>query len=668
MSKHHPLLQSFGALLVLDADSRHIQATSTNLEALVGVSASPAQKVTLNQLLGKRMAQRVRRELQGQQRLAAPLVFSHGLDKQARLQLRAYRSGEHVIMEIEPLVIVGQRRLLGAINEQLIKLTEAANQEELLTYLVNEVRQLTGFERVTICHFDPDWHSHIVAEAKDAQLPAYVGQRMAASDTPLALRRAYARHPVRFIEDAKASFEPLMPNDFPVNLGASVLRAPAPERQCYMQRLGVRAMLCVAMQRDTGLWGLLSCFSATPHPVPASVRDAVHILVQMATERLALLRARQEARYLKRVQDSLMPATSAHQEPQSPQQLLFNHANTWMTLFRAHGIALWVAGGIYQVGKTPTPEVISQFVIRLGTAHTHSGPWCTRHIAKEPLTSSLAMPEQSGVLAVPLPMNPAQRAWLCFFRPEQVEALYWSMQPTSQVTPSVCNSPPAAWYEDIIASSEAWQRVERLAAVKLGEDLTLAISRYEIGMLNMHLENERKALAAANQRLEQLAHFDPLTQVWNRYRIEQAIDTELVAAKRYGAGFALLLFDVDHFKMINDTHGHSLGDDVLVALARLVENSLRGCDYFGRWGGEEFVVLATHSDLQAALGLAERLRTLLTTLHVAGLNQLVTVSIGIAVWQPGDSCKTLIARADQAMYRAKRDGRDRVEIAGGEIA
>ncbi|MFP3355520.1 GGDEF domain-containing protein, partial [Pseudoalteromonas sp. SIMBA_153] len=77
---------------------------------------------------------------------------------------------------------------------------------------------------------------------------------------------------------------------------------------------------------------------------------------------------------------------------------------------------------------------------------------------------------------------------------------------------------------------------------------------YEISTLNMHLERERKALADANQRLEQLAHFDPLTQVWNRYRIEQAIDAELVAAKRYGAAFALLLFDVDHFKQINDTH------------------------------------------------------------------------------------------------------------------
>ncbi len=204
--------------------------------------------------------------------------------------------------------------------------------------------------------------------------------------------------------------------------------------------------------------------------------------------------------------------------------------------------------------------------------------------------------------------------------------------------------------------------------MNLGSDLTLAISSYEISMLNMHLERERKALASANQRLEQLAHFDPLTQIWNRYRIEQAIDSELVAAKRYGAEFALLMFDVDHFKAINDTYGHSLGDEVLVALARRVESSLRGCDYFGRWGGEEFVILATHSDIQAAAGLAERLRELLGTLQLAGLDQPVTMSIGVVAWQPGDSCKTLIARADAAMYRAKRKGRNRVEVAAGEAA
>ncbi|MGM0833679.1 MAG: diguanylate cyclase [Pseudomonadota bacterium] len=679
MSKHHPLLQAFGALLVLDADSRRIQAVSSNLSSLLNIPIPDVRTQTLTSVLGKRLSQRVRYELQGKQRLSGPLTFKCPTRSQ-RFQLHAYRSGMHVVIEIEPLHTLGKQRLLGTVNERLMRLAEATHQEELLDYLVMAVQELTGHDRVSVCHFDSDWHGLIVAESLATgsvkpgsvspgrevplgRLPALLGQRFPAKDFPVALRRAYERHPVRLIQDVAAPCEHLLPRGAVVDLSDCFLRAPAPERQQYLQRLGVRGALSVAMQGDTGLWGLLFCHSASAYPVTPPVRDAVRTLVQMATQRLLLLRARQEARYLQRVQDSLVLSSNNRLKPQSPYQLFTEHAETWQSLFRAHGVALWVKGSVYQAGNTPKPEAISQLVTRIEKAHVHSGPWCTQETAKEPLTSSLGMSEQSGVLAVPLPTDPSQRGWLIFFRPEQVETLYWAMQPPSAPLTPMMMLPSAAWCEEVTGKSEAWQRVERLAAMDLGEDLTLAISAYEISTLNMHLERERKALADANQRLEQLAHFDPLTQVWNRYRIEQAIDAELVAAKRYGAAFALLLFDVDHFKQINDTLGHSVGDDVLISLARMVESSLRGCDHLGRWGGEEFVVLATHSSMDAAEGLAERLRSLVATLQVTGLNQPMTVSIGVAVWQPDDSCKTIIARADAAMYRAKRNGRNRVEIA-----
>ncbi|WP_311065928.1 diguanylate cyclase [Halomonas sp. DWK9] len=664
MSKHHSLLQSFGAVMVLDAESKHIQAASPHLTKLLGMADSAGHVLTPASVLGKRLSQRLRHELHGQQRLASPLAFSRP-HTQTRFQLNAYRNEHHVIVEIEPLNPLGKRRLLGTVNERLMRLAEATHQEELLDYLVAAVQQLTGHDRVSVCHFDSDWHGLIVAEAQGGHLPALLGQRFPASDFPVALRRAYERHPVRLIYDVNAPVEKpvVYTPEGNVDLRHCFLRAPAPARQRYLQQLGVRGALSLAMQGDTGLWGLLFCHSAAPHPVAPPVRDAVRTLVQMATQRLLLLRARQEARYLQRVQDSLVLSANARIEPQSPAYLLSEQAETWCALFRAHGVALWLKGSVSASGNTPAAPVICQFVKRLEKAHRHSGPWCTRGVANEPLTASLSMPDQCGILAVPLPMSPAARGWLMFFRPEQVETLYWAMQPTSAPLPSVLVAPSAAWCEEVVGKSEAWQRVERLAVMDLGEDLTLAVSAYEISTLNMHLERERKALAAANQRLEQLAHFDPLTQVWNRYRIEQAIDAELVAAKRYGAAFALLLFDVDHFKQINDTHGHSVGDEVLVSLARLVETSLRGCDHLGRWGGEEFVVLATHSDMDAAVGLAERLRSLVATLHVNGLDQPITVSIGVAIWQPGDSCKTLMGRADVAMYRAKRSGRNRVEIA-----
>ncbi|MCL5426453.1 MAG: diguanylate cyclase [Gammaproteobacteria bacterium] len=663
MSNYHPLLQSFGALLVLDADSRQILATSTNFTRLTGMPSLEEGELSLACVLGKRLSQRVRRELQGQQRLPGPLVFIRPKHSSMRFQLNAYRAGEQVIIEIEPLNPLGKRRLLGTVNERLMHLAEASHQEELLDSLVNAIQQLTGYDRVTVCHFDSDWHGLMVAEALGENLPSLLGQRFPASDFPAVLRQTYENQPVRLIKDANASPEVLMPAHPSTCLSGSFLRAPAPERQRYLKRMGVRGSLSLAMQSDIGLWGLVFCHSAAAHSVEPPVRDAVRTLVQMATQRMLLLRARQEARYLQRVQDSLTLRTRARSEPQNPQQILQEQAASWMKLFRAHGVVLWVNGGAYQAGVTPTSQVLSQFVLRLERSHEHTGPWCTRELAKETLTASLAMPDQCGAIAVPLPMNSTQRAWLIFFRPEQVETLYWAMQPTASPQPASIVAPSVAWYEEVVGKSEAWQRVERLAAVDLGEDLTLAISAYEIRSLNMHLERERQALAEANQRLERLAHFDPLTKVWNRYRIEEAINAELVAANRYAATFALLLFDVDNFKKINDTYGHSVGDDVLVALARLVENSLRGCDHLGRWGGEEFIVLATHSDVDAAVGLAERLRALVAELRIEGLHQTVTVSIGVAVWQVGDSCKTLISRADDAMYRAKDGGRNRVEMA-----
>ncbi|MCL7929252.1 diguanylate cyclase [Halomonas sp. ATCHA] len=663
-------IQPFGAVIAVDSACRRVHSVSANLGAILDISLPEPDQLSLACLLGKRLSQRVRRAMQGRERLLAPITFVRPTDsRNVRYQIHALRSGEQVLVEIEPLQALGKWRLLGAVNERLMQLADATHQEALLDNLVGAIQELTGYDRVVVCHFDSDWHGFTLAEAREGRLPTILGQHFPASDFPVALRQAYERNAIRYIQDVKAPAVGFVPETAAPSLEDSLLRAPAADRVRYLQALEVRGSLSLAMQGDSGLWGMVVCHAAASHPTPPPVRDAARALVQMATQRLLLLRARQEARYLQRVQDSLVLSSTARKAPQSPAQLLRAHADTWMTLFRARGVALWIDGNTYQSGSSPSPTVTRQLVKRLARAHDHSGPWCSRELATNPLTRSLAMNKQCGLLAVPLPFSLEACGWLLFFRPQQVETLYWAMQPSfnqpSSSQPSVLTHPssPAACYEHVVGKSEAWQRVERLAAVDLGEDLTLAISVYEISKLNGCLEQERKALADANQRLEQLAHFDPLTQVWNRYRIEQAIDAELVAAKRYGAQFGLLLFDVDHFKEINDTHGHALGDDVLVALARLVENSLRGCDHLGRWGGEEFIVLAKHADTEALIGLAERLRELITTLNVEGLSKPLTVSVGVTEWQLDDSCKSMVARADKAMYRAKHKGRNRVEVA-----
>lgn len=176
----------------------------------------------------------------------------------------------------------------------------------------------------------------------------------------------------------------------------------------------------------------------------------------------------------------------------------------------------------------------------------------------------------------------------------------------------------------------------------------------------LHEKRETKhryrLLHERNTKLQWLAYTDPLTQVANRHRIEQVLEAELTLASRNAKPLALLLFDVDHFKPINDTHGHEVGDRVLYQVAQQTRMQLREGDHLGRWGGEEFIVVVPGCDLARAQELAWRLCQALAGSTIEPVGQ-VTASFGVAVSQPGDTSRKLVQRADRAMYRAKRAGR-----------
>jgi diguanylate cyclase (GGDEF)-like protein len=161
------------------------------------------------------------------------------------------------------------------------------------------------------------------------------------------------------------------------------------------------------------------------------------------------------------------------------------------------------------------------------------------------------------------------------------------------------------------------------------------------------------------EELERRSQTDTLTQIANRTRIDALLRQEIERASRYARPFAVILFDIDHFKAVNDAHGHLAGDKVLVALARIVAEAVRSCDMVGRWGGEEFLVLCPETEAASAMVLAERLR-LAVREHPFETPSRQTVSLGLAVYTPGDTVDSLLARADAALYRAKEAGRDQV--------
>lgn len=172
---------------------------------------------------------------------------------------------------------------------------------------------------------------------------------------------------------------------------------------------------------------------------------------------------------------------------------------------------------------------------------------------------------------------------------------------------------------------------------------------------------------ADNRRLEQLAHTDPLTKALNRRALSERLGAEMERVRRYNTTMSLLLIDLDHFKLINDTHGHLAGDDVLVEVAGMLQRVVRAVDIVARYGGEEFVIVLPETGAPGAEAFAERLRELIEGHGFAvsrGRPIRLTTSIGVSSF-PGfgvESVEDLLANADQALYRAKTEGRNRVRV------
>ncbi len=219
----------------------------------------------------------------------------------------------------------------------------------------------------------------------------------------------------------------------------------------------------------------------------------------------------------------------------------------------------------------------------------------------------------------------------------------------------------------------AWLRASSSLSLALPKSLevfkyaNMVIPFWMLGLLSYYF---RIASANVERKMSEMALTDPLTGLFNRRQMNQRLQEEVARFRRLATDFSVIIADVDHFKDVNDRHGHDMGDRVLARVALLFTEGLRAGDAVARWGGEEFLVLLPGTHLKAAEEVAQRLRAAAQTRlgAIDGLGAELTVTFGVAAFAAFGSLEACLKAADEALYRGKAAGRNRVVTDPSELA
>jgi len=168
--------------------------------------------------------------------------------------------------------------------------------------------------------------------------------------------------------------------------------------------------------------------------------------------------------------------------------------------------------------------------------------------------------------------------------------------------------------------------------------------------------NNRKEL---EKELQKLSIIDSLTGIFNRYKIDSALKQQIAYSKRSNTPLSIIFFDIDHFKRINDTYGHQAGDEILKKLTVLIKEHLREYDIFGRWGGEEFIIILPDTSVKQAVKVAQKLKSIIEKNKFKYIDKL-TCSFGVTELKPEDNSDSFLTRVDSLMYEAKKRGRNKI--------
>lgn len=510
-------IQPHGVLLGVSEPELAIRLASSNAESLLHRSPEQLLKQDLHDLLPPEAAQRLVTHLErSSAENLSPLTLTWSIDGSPRtFDLMLHRRDGLLLVELEPVgpgEEAGFADFYHRIRDSLSRLQEARTIRELCQAAAEEVRAITGFDRVMVYQFDPEWNGEVIAEDRRDDLEPFLGLHYPASDIPAQARALYTLNWIRLIVDVGYRPVDLLPagnplTGGPLDMSCCILRSVSPVHIEYLHNMGVGASMSVSLLREGRLWGLIACHHVTPRHVPYAIRSACELIGQTLSLQFSLRQRQEDLDFRVRLGETIARLRErVAGEPALPGALAAGQAEL-LELAEAGGAALVQEGQATLYGRTP-PEAAVQ---RLDA-------WLQQYGAVEPFaTESLGTlwPEgeahtatASGLLSIAL----SRTNRLLWFRPEVVRVVNWSGDPrkpveTAQGQPRIHPRKSfELWKETVRGRSRPWHPAELEAAQDLRGALVDLLLRRSETEARLHLERLNAELLRSNEELDAFAY------------------------------------------------------------------------------------------------------------------------------------------------------------------
>jgi two-component system, chemotaxis family, sensor kinase Cph1 len=543
--------------------------------------------------------------------------------------------GDRVVVELErhgPRADFPSTSVIGAIRA----LADLDSADELRQRAAEEVRAITGFDRVMVYRFFDDGHGEVAGEAAADGMESYRGLHFPASDIPQQARSLYITKLSRTIGSTTDPGLGLLSVDAggePFDLSGAELRAVSPHHLEFMRNMGQESTVSFSLVHDGRLIGMVTCAHRTPRRLPVLLRRALEVLSSQLTlqivalESIATLRRELDARERRRI--LLAPVAGAFE----PLDGLLTGTGSLLELVEADGAILRVGDISKSVGFTPEADR-SEVLDAVGIE-----PFATDSLpATHPGLAAL-MPGVGGLLVTPI----GTHGVAIFLRREVTQVIRWlgDQSDSNRDTPLSPRRSFSAWSQSVSGTSLPWAHAVDEARV-FGREFAETLDRRD------------------DARLAELALIDPLTGLQNRRSLLDRLERAIAE----GQAGCLMFLDLDRFKSVNDRFGHETGDVVLRSVAGRLNSISRTTDTVARLGGDEFVVLCLGVAVEDDEAVARRIVEEIGQPIAIGASReiVVTVSCGVVPLDALRAPDVLLDAADAAMYRAKNGGRNRASL------